>query len=411
MKVQRKEKRRLPRRTLLFRTSVILAAAGLLLILFFTFDGYGKSVQTEVQPEAQANTVVSSQGGQAPETTSVTILGAGDNLIHEALYEHAKTADGSYDFRPYYKKVKSYISAADIATLNQETPIATSIYEPSGYPCFNTPTQDGDALIDTGFDVINQGNNHILDMGPEGIEATLNYWQAKNIPVTGAYRNEDDLQNIRIIEKNGIKVAFLGFVEMTNGNELPADSPLRIVYTSDTDVVKQLIQKAKSMADVVVVHAHWGNEDDYKLSDNEVTLSQEMVDWGADIIFGNHVHVLQELKVLTRKSDGAQCPVMYAFGNFLSGQEDINELISGLLTVTVTKDLSTAKTTVTDLKFKPIVTHYEGDRENLCIYPLSEYTEQLAEKHGVNQFMSGFSLDFIKKIVNQSIPKEYQDNT
>ena len=125
----------------------------------------------------------------------------------------------------------------------------------------------------------------MLDMGQKGLLATLDYWKSKKgIQVVGAYRNQADLDNIRIVEKNGIKTAWIGVVEMTNDISLPSDSPMKIVYTSQRDEIKKLITKARSLADVVVVSAHWGEEDQYTLSDTEKKLGQDMVDWGADVI-------------------------------------------------------------------------------------------------------------------------------
>ena len=151
-------------------------------------------------------------------TQKATILCTGDNLIHEALYADAESEDeeGYYDFRPIYRLVKPLIEAADVATVNMETPLATSIGSPSGYPHFNSPRGAGYALLDAGFDVINHANNHIMDMGTEGIVATLNYWADYSMPVVGAYRNDNDMYTMRIVDVNGIKIAFLGFAEFTN---------------------------------------------------------------------------------------------------------------------------------------------------------------------------------------------------
>ena len=58
-------------------------------------------------------------------------------------------------------------------------------------------------------------------------------------------------------------------------------------FFSDNTLVEDLIKKAKQEADVVVVHAHWGEENEDVLTETMTALSQMMVDWGADIIFGN----------------------------------------------------------------------------------------------------------------------------
>jgi poly-gamma-glutamate synthesis protein (capsule biosynthesis protein) len=75
-----------------------------------------------------------------PETPkSVTLTAVGDNLIHDVIYWQAKSGD-SYDFSPVYRRVKEQIEAADIAYINQETPLVPG-EPPSSYPQFNTPEE------------------------------------------------------------------------------------------------------------------------------------------------------------------------------------------------------------------------------------------------------------------------------
>lgn len=359
---------------------------------------------------AQVSSRAPSSRGAKPDT-SITILGAGDDLIHGTIYQQAADRAGGkgYDFAPVYEHVAGLIQKADVSVVNQETVLAGRALPVSGYPLFNSPTEVGDQLVRIGFDVINHANNHILDKGVAGIRATLDYWDTKPVKVVGVYRNDADLEKIRIVESKGIKTAHIGITEMTNGRYLPTGSAYRIVYAADTRKIEHLIKKAKSMADVVVVSVHWGTENTFTLTDKQKKLAQEMVDWGADIIFGNHPHVVQQLQLLTRSSDGAKCPVVFALGNFVSTQLDGKNMVSGLLTVTETKSGGTGKTAYAGMKFTPIVTHYGAGCSNVTIYPFREYTDALAAQHGVRAYTKDFSRSFIQGIVDRSIPKDYQD--
>ena len=266
----------------------------------------------------------------------------------------------------------------------------------------------GDALIDAGFDVANMGNNHVFDMGVDGAYVTREYWDEQNIPCTGFYYGYDDLFDFRIVEKNGIKVAFLSFVEMTN-DELPSSYSAIVVYMNDPDLVRSMIEEAKEKADIVVVHAHWGDENTDVTNDYVYNEAQKLVDWGADIVFGNHSHVLQDLVTLTRESDGQKCPVIYSLGNFFSAQKVRDQLVSGMLNVQVTKDAS-GKVKPTAMGFLPIVTHYTGDRENLALYPLSMYSDELALMHGtatVSTDGQPMSMDYIESLLEKHIPAQY----
>ena len=362
------------------------------------------AVQTELQKKTET---FLDGGAQAVDDNSITILGVGDNLAHEQVFLTASTGSG-YDFRPFYKNIKPFISSADLATVNQETPLATALGSASGYPHFNTPTEMGDALIDAGFDVANMGNNHMFDMGVDGAYVTREYWDEKNIPCTGFYYGYDDLFDFRIIEKNGIRVAFLSFVEMTN-DELPSSYSAIVVYMNDPDLVRSMIEEAKEKADIVVVHAHWGDENTDVTNDYVYNEAQKLVDWGADIVFGNHSHVLQDLVTLTRESDGQKCPVIYSLGNFFSAQKVRDQLVSGMLNVQVTKDAS-GKVKPTAMGFLPIVTHYTGDRENLALYPLSMYSDELALMHGTATVSTEglpMSMDYIESLLEKHIPAQY----
>ena len=367
-----------------------------------------ESSLSAVQTELQQKTETFLDGGaQAVDDNSITILGVGDNLAHEQVFLTASTGSG-YDFRPFYKNIKPFITSADLATVNQETPLATALGSASGYPHFNTPTEMGDALIDAGFDVANMGNNHMFDMGVDGAYVTREYWDEQNIPCIGFYYGYDDLFDFRIVEKNGIKVAFLSFVEMTN-DELPSSYSAIVVYMNDPDLVRSMIEEAKEKADVVVVHAHWGDENTDVTNDYVYNEAQKLVDWGADIVFGNHSHVLQDLVTLTRESDGQKCPVIYSLGNFFSAQKVRDQLVSGMRNVQVTKDPS-GKVKPTAMGFLPIVTHYTGDRENLALYPLNMYSDELALMHGtatVSTDGQPMSMDYIENLLEKHIPAQY----
>ena len=336
---------------------------------------------------------------------SVTVLCGGDNLIHKPIYQRAQT-DNGYDFDYLYQNVKSFIESADIATINQEAPLATDLEDPSGYPHFNTPKEVGQDLFDAGFDVINIGNNHMYDIGSQGALVTEQFFQNRGIPVVGFYRSDEDFHNIRIIEKNGIKVAFLSFVEMTNLD--PDDPDLGYcVSMEDRSFVKEQIEEAREQADIVVAHAHWGEEGTTELTDGQVEMAHLMVDWGVDIIFGNHPHVIQSLVTITREEDSQLCPVIYSMGNFVSAQTHRNQIVSAMLAVKITRDAN-GIARPSAMGVMPVITHFtQDDRMDIVLYPLATYSEELAEAHYVNGSDGDFSLDYIYGLLNESIPDRY----
>lgn len=93
------------------------------------------------------------------------LVAVGDNLIHNTLIAAGEQKDGRRNYDAFYQDIKQYIEPADIAVINQETVLGGSSFDYSGYPCFNSPWEIGDAAIAAGFDIFTCATNHTMDMG------------------------------------------------------------------------------------------------------------------------------------------------------------------------------------------------------------------------------------------------------
>ncbi len=340
-----------------------------------------------------------------PEYTSVNIVCAGDNLIHSPLYIQAKhrTDDGSYDFMPAYENVAEYIKEADLAILNQET-IVSDAYEPSNFPYFCSPEDLAHDMIELGFDAISVSNNHCLDKGEDGLVSTLDFWREAypDIPVYGAYLNEADMNDIRTLEINGITFAFLGYMEHTNGLLLSADAECELTYMQEEELIRQQIKKADEIADCVIVSVHFGVEVSNTVTQQQYDFSRKIADWGADIIIGTQPHTIQTMEYLTCE-DGRQSFVFYCLGNFISAMDRAESMVEMLGRITVTKNLKTGEISLSDANAVPLINHYDYGYQNVRLYPFSEYTEELASKHGCK----GVSYRYFETLIKENIPEEF----
>ncbi len=341
------------------------------------------------------------------EPITVRFLAAGDNLIHSSIYEQAKrrSTNGGYDFSYAYAHIADYIAAADVAVLNQETVIDPS-KEPSSYPTFNSPPELGEEMLKIGFDVFNLANNHILDKGVNSVLAELDYWKERNAVVCGAYRNDEDLNTVHTLTAKGVTFSFIGVTEMTNGISLPDNTDVRLIYTENEPLIEDQIKRAKENSDVVIVNCHMGTEDSHVVTDAQQALYEKMVEWGADVIIGNHPHVLQKVEYMI-KPDGGQALVIYCLGNFISAQSNAPNLIGGLMDFDITYDPAEEKATVSYANLIPTVTHYDSGYSDIRLYPLSEYTDELASRHGVRARNSSFSLSYIQSLVSEQIESQF----
>lgn len=415
---------------MIFRKICSFAAV---LSVMFTFTSCGKQVgqagdNSELDfPEPETTQTVTEEPTTepVPEDKRVHVVAAGDNLIHYSVFKNAEAnaagQDGvNYDFKPIYQNVKYLVEDADVAILNQETIISES--NPirgadGGQLIFNSPPEVADAVIDLGFDVFTMANNHLLDMGASGLEESINFWNKKaeenDLTILGAYLNEEDSENIRVREVNGVKIAFLAYAEHINGFSIPADSSLRVIMNYEEDVIERQIKKASEIADAVIVSAHWGVEDTHEVSEDRKELAKKMVDWGADVILGCHTHTAETMEWIPR-DDGTRGFVYYSMGNFICAQTDNFNLVGEMPDFDIVIDGATGETRLEDVGAVPTIVHYDdGSFSNIRIYPYSQYTPELAESHGLPYaYPAGtypqFSWDIVNDIINNNIPEEFR---
>lgn len=370
-------------------------------IIFLGKDSSRPDISTNVTPNADAETTQ-----QAELFSRVTFAAVGDNLIHDTVYEQAAArSSGGYDFTDAYERIADYITEPDVAILNQETIISTE-HNVSSYPMFNSPVEVGEEMLEIGFDVFNIATNHSLDCGEKGLISAINFWKSKNAIICGAYLNAEDMSNIPMHEVNGVKIAYLGFTDSANGLSLPSDSEVILVRAADESLLQQRIIKAKEIADVVIVSAHWGNEYTHEPTDAQRELAQKLAMWGADVIIGTHPHVIQPVEYITNQ-DGRKTLVAYSLGNFISAQNRGPRMLGGMLNFEVVKNNTTGEIALENVKFSGVVTHFGYGCSNIRVYPLEAYTEELASKHGVLSKTSDFSLQYLYDILNEVIDKQF----
>ncbi len=342
---------------------------------------------------------------------NLTLIAVGDNLIHGPIYRQAneRSNNSGFDFRPAYQQIASYLAEADLALMNQETPLGGTELGLSSYPQFNSPQELGEQMIELGFNMFSHANNHVLDAGQRGFNNTIAFWrrQSAEKPVImagiAADREDDQLQ---ILQVKDLKIALLAYTYGTNGLRLPKSSSGIIKYLDD-DLICQELDKAIAEANIVIVSVHWGQEYQANANNEQKRLAQLMADNGADIIIGSHPHVLQGVEMLSTP-DGRQVPVFYSLGNFISAQNRPDTMLGGMAKVQMVYDKATGKLSLTELGIIPLVTDYSASYKNITIYPLNSYTEAQANRHGVRASNSSFSLAYLKKLFNQRVPEEYQ---
>ena len=340
---------------------------------------------------------------------TVSFIGCGDNIIYAGNIKDARSKAISggreFNFKPMYKEVAHIIEGADIAFINQENVMAGEGYDISYYPMFNSPRDLGYDLEELGFDVINIANNHMLDKGANGLQKTIEFWKSMDVLMIGGYENKEDFDTMRIIEKNGIKIAFLSYTYGTNGISKPAASSIVIPYHNDEDIIRQTAL-AKSQADFVIVSIHWGYEGAFTPSNEQKRLAKLMADCGVDVIAGHHPHVIQPVEWIEGK-DGNKTLCVYSLGNFMAEQAYDYNMVGGIISFDIVK-YGNNRPQLEKVLFMPTVFHFPSNFFNNTVYLMEDYTPELASVHGVKHFYKHtLTYDGLIKYAKNTIDSEF----
>jgi poly-gamma-glutamate capsule biosynthesis protein CapA/YwtB (metallophosphatase superfamily) len=248
-----------------------------------------------------------------------TLLVTGDIIPARGVNYYATVR---HDFLWPFRPTAAFTKNADITYINLEAPLFSG--------CAVSPAESftfcGDArfvngLTYMGADVANLANNHLSNYGAQGITATQTLLNKNHIQTSG-------LGPVAVINVRGLKFGFIGF----NG----------VGVAIDKIALKAGIARARQLADIVVVQFHWGKEYERQpmadpnvpTPDNPVVIAHDAIDWGADIVIGNHPHWYQGIEIYKGKL------ITYAHGNFVFDQmwsEETREGVIGTYTFYGTK--------------------------------------------------------------------------
>ena len=259
-----------------------------------------------------------------PVVEKAELIMAGDALLHGAVYTDAKTAEGNYDFTEMMSTLNRVLDHYDLKYYNQETILGGTELGLSTYPCFNSPQEFGDTMMDLGFNLVSLANNHTLDRGEQAILNSLDYWSNQNALTAGSYSSFDDREELRVREINGIRYTLLSYTYGTNGIPVPEGKEYLVnVYTDE--------MLAEDIAKALMVAMHWGEEYTHEPTAEQRRLAQLLADLGVDIIIGSHPHVVQPIEWI----DDTLC--IYSLGNLISAQDGTFKRVGLLAGVTITK--------------------------------------------------------------------------
>ena len=242
-----------------------------------------KTLPVETDPPAAAPAPVVT----ATPAPSVTLALLGDVMLGRGVHPTPET----------FAVLTPYLSSADLALANLESPLTDSPVQTGSPYALCAPPGNVRYLVDAGFDLLAIANNHNLDCGPDGLGETKQTLTDAGLGFIGP----DAEPVYRSV--NGIPLAFLAFDAVSG---------------FDLEKAVGQVKYARESGALVVVAMHWGLEYQSAPSTSQKEVAEALSEAGATLIWGHHPHVLQPAERLHTAM--ANTLVFYSLGNALFDQ-------------------------------------------------------------------------------------------
>lgn len=241
-----------------------------------------------------------------PVPVPVSAIFAGDIMLDEApgrLIQRGGDPFGHF---------AGLLAGADIRIGNLECVVATRGRPEPGKPYTFRAHPRVLKKLGQHFDAVSLANNHSGDYGPGAFSEMLRLLDREGIRYFGGGKKLQQAHAPLILERHGIRIAFLGYNEFfPRSFEADVDKP-GIAWSEDDRVVFDIRQaRARHGADLVIPVMHWGWEYEPLASARQRQLARLIIDAGADAVVGGHPHVTQDTEVYKGK------PIIYSLGNFV----------------------------------------------------------------------------------------------
>ncbi|MBE6732561.1 MAG: CapA family protein [Ruminococcaceae bacterium] len=397
------------RRRRIFLSICAVCLVAVIAVLAISISAISKALKTDKNKTEPSSPSSSQSEPKEPYiVSSVTVVNTGDVLVHSPVLSGAKTADGGYDFSSFFGETSPYFKSADLSVINLEVTFGgKESGEFSGYPMFNSPDSLADTIKDAGLNLILTANNHSYDTGLFGMKRTVQVLKEKGLAFIGTKESESDPTYL-VKNVNGIKLGVVCYTYETscsidgrkalNGGIISAEAnPL--INSFSYDRINDFYSEAQSVisamkkdgADAIIFYMHWGDE--YKLSPNtwQKSISQQLCNFGVNVIVGGHPHVLQPMEVIYSEDSQNTAVCIYSMGNAVSNQrqEEMDSCPSGhtedgvLFYYTFDK-YSDGKTVLSSVDLVPtwVNKYRDNGRNQYQIIPLENATDG-ADKYGL----------------------------
>ncbi|SDZ46404.1 poly-gamma-glutamate synthesis protein (capsule biosynthesis protein) [Evansella caseinilytica] len=222
-----------------------------------------------------------------------------------------------YDF--LFKFTDPYFQISDFSTGSFKHPLLTENRQPapgkSKGTVFSADPLAVEELKKRHFRSVSIANTNIYDYGYLAFRDTITYFENDpDIDAAGHMIDREDMSNAVYYDHNGITIATVAATDKWTANAAVTTYRPGVMPLDPPEIVVESIVQAKKQADLVIVHAHWGEPYDSHVSERQRELAHAMARAGADIIVGHYPHVLAPVEVYN------DTIIFYSLGNFIFDQ-------------------------------------------------------------------------------------------
>ena len=267
--------------------------------------------KTEPEDDPPPENETDDREAKAPreEKKGVTLSLIGDCSIGDSI--QYKGSDTSYhttiDKNGYawpFSLVREFLEKDDLTVANLEVVFTNRTrprYPDNKYNLVADPDHV-QVLIEGSVEMVNTVNNHCMDFQDAGYQDSLNTLDGAGILHFGSVypTSPDGHDDLGVVDVGGIRFGFIGFT-------YPQDSDQKRIANR----VKKL--REEEGCDVVIVSLHWGRETFMTPEPSQIAYAKQVIDGGADAIWGHHPHVIQPIQFYHGK------PILFSTGNFTFG--------------------------------------------------------------------------------------------
>lgn len=195
------------------------------------------------------------------------------------------------DYAYPFADVAAYFQNDDCTFINLEGPLTDGGSPADKKFVFKGPTTYVNIMTEGSVEFANVANNHAYDYGSSGYRDTL-----------------------AVLDQAGIFYADSGDTcVFTTPSGLTVGVYAHLYPQSSSGMAQKIASLREQGAEIIIASLHWGQEYYYNPNGTQVSIAHDVIDAGADIVYGHHPHVLQKIE----EYNGGI--IYYSLGNFSFG--------------------------------------------------------------------------------------------